>query len=120
MQRRGRKRNCLVYDLGGGTFDVTVLAIDDNELNVLSIGGDHHLGGKDFDDRIMNFFEEQVKLKHDIDISEIRKSKPNCASNAKPRSASSPDASPFRLRSRCVASTKRATTQGSRCRPKSS
>jgi molecular chaperone DnaK len=70
MQRRGRKRNCLVYDLGGGTFDVTVLAIDDNELNVLSIGGDHHLGGKDFDDRIMNFIEEQVKLKHDIDISE--------------------------------------------------
>src|SRR4028119_706546 len=69
MQRRGRKRNCLVYDLGGGTFDVTVLAIDDDELNVLSIGGDHHLGGKDFDDRIMNYVEEQVKAKHGIDIS---------------------------------------------------
>lgn len=70
ITRRGRRRNCLVYDLGGGTFDVTVLAIDDDELNVLSIGGDHHLGGKDFDDRIMNYIEEQVKEKHDIDISD--------------------------------------------------
>ncbi len=72
MTRRGRKRNCLVYDLGGGTFDVTILAIDDDELNVLSIGGDHHLGGKDFDDRIMNYVEEQVKAKHGIDISNDR------------------------------------------------
>jgi len=70
ITRRGRKRNCLVYDLGGGTFDVTVLAIDDDELNVLSIGGDHHLGGKDFDDRIMNYVEEQIREKHDIDISD--------------------------------------------------
>ncbi|HVF84615.1 MAG TPA: Hsp70 family protein, partial [Abditibacteriaceae bacterium] len=70
MTRRGRKRNCLVYDLGGGTFDVTILAIDDDELNVLSIGGDHHLGGKDFDDRIMNYVEEQVKEKYGVDISE--------------------------------------------------
>ena len=69
MTRRGRKRNCLVYDLGGGTFDVTILEIADDELNVLSIGGDHHLGGKDFDDRIMNYVEEQIKEKHDIDIS---------------------------------------------------
>jgi len=72
MTRRGRKRNCLVYDLGGGTFDVTILSIDDDELNVLSIGGDHHLGGKDFDDRIMNFVEEQVLEKYGIDISEDR------------------------------------------------
>jgi molecular chaperone DnaK len=80
MQRRGRKRNCLVYDLGGGTFDVTVLAIDDNELNVLSIGGDHHLGGKDFDDRIMNFVEEQVKAEaRQSDISEDKENRsPNC------------------------------------------
>ncbi len=70
MTRRGRKRTCLVYDLGGGTFDVTILAINDDELNVLSIGGDHHLGGKDFDDRIMNYVEEQIKAKYDIDISE--------------------------------------------------
>src|SRR4028119_2206679 len=70
MQRRGRKRNVLVYDLGGGTFDVTVLSVDDDELNVLSIGGDHHLGGKDFDDRIMNFIEEQVREKHGIDIGD--------------------------------------------------
>jgi molecular chaperone DnaK len=70
ITRRGRKRNVLVYDLGGGTFDVTILAIDDDELNVLSVGGDHHLGGKDFDDRIMNYVEEQIKEKHGIDIGD--------------------------------------------------
>ena len=63
ISRRGQRRNILVYDLGGGTFDVTILAIDNESLNVVAIGGDPHLGGKDWDDRIMNFIEEELKQK---------------------------------------------------------
>lgn len=63
ISRRGQMRNILVYDLGGGTFDVTILAIDSDSLNVLAVGGDPHLGGKDWDDRIMNFIEEELKEK---------------------------------------------------------
>ncbi|HEX9998661.1 MAG TPA: Hsp70 family protein [Abditibacterium sp.] len=54
------KRNILVYDLGGGTFDVTILEIDQDSLRVLAVGGDPYLGGKDFDDRIMNFVDERL------------------------------------------------------------
>lgn len=63
ISRRGRPRNILVYDLGGGTFDVTILAVDNDSLNVVAIGGDPHLGGKDFDDRVMNFIEDELKEK---------------------------------------------------------
>jgi molecular chaperone DnaK len=63
ISRRGRPRNILVYDLGGGTFDVTILAVDNDSMNVVAIGGDPHLGGKDFDDRVMNFIEDELKEK---------------------------------------------------------
>jgi len=72
INRRGNARKFLVYDLGGGTFDVTVLEIGHDELNVLSTGGDHKLGGKDFDDRIMNFIEEEVKERYKVDIGDDR------------------------------------------------
>jgi molecular chaperone DnaK len=69
INQRGRARKFLVYDLGGGTFDVTVLEIGDDELNVVSTGGDHKLGGKDFDDRIMNYVEEEIQERYKVDIS---------------------------------------------------
>lgn len=65
-----KERKCLVYDLGGGTFDVTILSVGGDQLNVLSIGGDHRLGGKDWDDRIIAYIEEHVKLQHNVDIGE--------------------------------------------------
>ena len=68
ISRRGRKRNILVYDLGGGTFDITVLTIDDDSLNVIAVGGDPHLGGKDFDDRIMNFIEDDLREKYGFEL----------------------------------------------------
>ena len=68
ISRRGRPRNILVYDLGGGTFDVTVLAIDNDSLNVLAVGGDPHLGGKDWDDRIMNFIENELSEKFGYEL----------------------------------------------------
>lgn len=49
----------LVYDLGGGTFDVTVLSITDDSIKVLATGGDHELGGKDWDDKILTYMTEQ-------------------------------------------------------------
>jgi len=52
-------RKIIVYDLGGGTFDVTVLEISDQTIKVLSTGGDHELGGKDWDDKILGYISEQ-------------------------------------------------------------
>jgi molecular chaperone DnaK len=69
ISRRGRNRRVLVYDLGGGTFDVTILQIADNEMNVLSVGGDHHLGGKDWDDRIIGYVEEEIEKRYQVSIA---------------------------------------------------
>ncbi len=60
MSKRGRKRNILVYDLGGGTFDVTVLAVSDEVYDVVAVGGNTQLGGKDFDDVLMNHLEGRI------------------------------------------------------------
>ena len=70
IQRRANNKKILVYDLGGGTFDVTILECQENDFNVLSVGGDHRLGGKDFDDRIVGFIEDRIKADHGVDISD--------------------------------------------------
>jgi heat shock protein 5 len=61
--------NVLVYDLGGGTFDVTVLTIDGGLFEVLSTNGDTHLGGEDFDHRVMDHFVNLIKKKYDFDVT---------------------------------------------------
>jgi heat shock protein 5 len=53
--------NVLVFDLGGGTFDVTILTIDEGVFEVLSTNGDTHLGGEDFDQRMMQYYVKQIK-----------------------------------------------------------
>jgi molecular chaperone DnaK len=58
------KEMVLVYDLGGGTFDITLISIEGNNITVLMTGGDHELGGKDWDDRIMQHFAEQFVQAH--------------------------------------------------------
>jgi molecular chaperone DnaK (HSP70) len=50
------EKNVLVYDLGGGTFDVSILTIDDTVFEVMATNGDTHLGGEDFDQRLINHF----------------------------------------------------------------
>lgn len=62
-------KNVLVFDLGGGTFDVTLLNIDDGTFDVLASHGDTHLGGEDFDQRIMQYFIKKIQKSADIDIS---------------------------------------------------
>jgi L1 cell adhesion molecule like protein len=62
-------RNILIFDLGGGTFDVTLLTIDDNIFEVKATAGDTHLGGEDFDNRMVNHFVQEFKRKHNKDMS---------------------------------------------------
>ena len=65
----GGEQNVLVFDLGGGTFDVTLLTIDQGVFEVLATNGDTHLGGSDFDQAVMNYFLGTIKQKSKKDIS---------------------------------------------------
>lgn len=69
LDREGAEVNVLVYDLGGSTFDVTVLSIDGGVFEVLATSGDTHLGGEDFDQRVMDHFIRLIRRKHGRDIS---------------------------------------------------
>merc|ERR1712136_666709 len=60
----GTEKNVLIFDLGGGTFDVSVLTIEDGIFEVKSTAGDTHLGGEDFDNRMVNHFLAEFKRKH--------------------------------------------------------
>jgi len=64
LEKKGAEQNILVFDLGGGTFDVTLLTIDNGVFEVLATNGDTHLGGEDFDQRIMKYFMKLFKKKH--------------------------------------------------------
>ncbi|GAB5591170.1 Hsp70 chaperone [Umbelopsis nana] len=63
------ERNVLIFDLGGGTFDVSLLTIEDGIFEVKATAGDTHLGGEDFDNRLVNHFVQEFKRKHKKDIS---------------------------------------------------
>ncbi len=65
---QSKEEKILVYDLGGGTFDVSILDIADGTFEVLSTAGDTHLGGDDFDNKIMNWLADNFKKEHNIDL----------------------------------------------------
>ncbi|KAL2550806.1 Mediator of RNA polymerase II transcription subunit 37f [Forsythia ovata] len=69
LDKKDGEKNILVFDLGGGTFDVSILTIDNGVFEVLATNGDTHLGGEDFDQRIMDYFIKLIKKKHGKDIS---------------------------------------------------
>ena len=73
MDKKGGEANVLVFDLGGGTFDVTLLTIDNGVFEVLATNGDTHLGGEDFDQRVMSYFIKMMKRKSDVDISKDKR-----------------------------------------------
>jgi heat shock protein 5 len=73
LDEKGEK-NILVYDLGGGTFDVSILAIDDGIFEVVATNGDTHLGGEDFDQRVMEHFLKLWKKKTGKDAASDKKS----------------------------------------------
>ena len=65
----GTPQKILVYDLGGGTFDVSVIEIGDQLIEVLATAGDNHLGGDDFDERLVNYMIEAYQKRERIDLS---------------------------------------------------
>jgi L1 cell adhesion molecule like protein len=70
---RVQQRTILVYDLGGGTFDVSLLKVNHGEFAVKAVGGDTHLGGEDFDNRLVKFLVEEFKRKHNKDLTKNAK-----------------------------------------------
>ena len=64
----GQAQKILVYDLGGGTFDVSIIEIGDHVIEVLATSGDNHLGGDDFDERIVQYLVEQFKKTEEINL----------------------------------------------------
>lgn len=73
LDKQDREENILVFDLGGGTFDVTLLSIDNGVFEVRATSGNTHLGGEDFDHRLMEFCMSQFKRQSGIDISKDKR-----------------------------------------------
>ena len=69
LDRKNQESNILVYDLGGGTFDVSILTIDEGVFEVIATSGDTHLGGEDFDQRTMDYFMKLFRRKSGKDAS---------------------------------------------------
>ncbi|KAG8724237.1 ATPase with role in protein import into the ER [Ceratobasidium sp. 395] len=69
LDKKGGESQIIVYDLGGGTFDVSLLSIDDGVFEVLATAGDTHLGGEDFDNRVIEHFVREYKKKTGTDVS---------------------------------------------------
>ena len=69
LDKTGDERQVIVYDLGGGTFDVSLLSIDNGVFEVLATAGDTHLGGEDFDHRVIQHFVKQYNKKNNVDIT---------------------------------------------------
>ncbi|MDO2162629.1 Hsp70 family protein, partial [Escherichia coli] len=65
-----RDEKILVFDLGGGTFDVSILELGDGVFDVLSTAGDNHLGGDDFDNKIIDYMVAEFKTENSIDLSQ--------------------------------------------------
>uniref|UniRef100_A0A8C8RN54 Heat shock protein 70 n=1 Tax=Pelusios castaneus TaxID=367368 RepID=A0A8C8RN54_9SAUR len=72
--RGERKHNILIFDLGGGTFDVSILRVDDGIFEVKATAGDTHLGGEDFDSRLVDHLVREFRRKHKEDVRQDKKS----------------------------------------------
>ncbi|HEX6461906.1 MAG TPA: molecular chaperone DnaK [Candidatus Saccharimonadales bacterium] len=70
LDKKAKNETIAVFDLGGGTFDVSILELGDGVFEVKSTNGDTHLGGEDFDNRIVNFFLDEFKKEHGIDLKD--------------------------------------------------
>jgi L1 cell adhesion molecule like protein len=69
LDKKGDEKNVLIFDLGGGTFDVSLLTIEEGIFEVKATAGDTHLGGEDFDNRMVDYFLQEFKRKHRKDMS---------------------------------------------------
>lgn len=71
--KKSEEQNIIIYDVGGGTLDVTLLTLDDGIFEVKATSGDTHLGGEDFDQNLVKYFAEEFKRKQKIDLSDSKK-----------------------------------------------
>merc|ERR1712176_558961 len=74
LDQKGDEKNVLIFDLGGGTFDVSLLTIEEGIFEVKSTAGDTHLGGEDFDNRMVDYFLQDFKRRHRKDMSQNQRS----------------------------------------------
>ena len=74
LDKKGGEQNVLIFDLGGGTFDVSLLTIEDGIFEVKATAGDTHLGGEDFDNRLVDYCVKEFKRKHRVDPSSNERS----------------------------------------------
>ena len=70
LDKKGAEKNVLIFDLGGGTFDVSLLTIEEGIFEVKATAGDTHLGGEDFDNRMVEYFTQEFKRKNRKDLGE--------------------------------------------------
>ncbi len=70
LDKQDTNEKILVYDLGGGTFDVSILELGDGVFEVLSTSGNNHLGGDDFDNRLVDYVLEEIKKSENVDLSD--------------------------------------------------
>tara|TARA_Y100000996_G_scaffold414509_1_gene405592 strand:+ start:663 stop:2543 length:1881 start_codon:yes stop_codon:yes gene_type:complete len=73
LDNKSEEKNVLIFDLGGGTFDVSLLNIDDGIFEVKATAGDTHLGGEDFDNLLVKYFSDEFKRKHKHDITDNKR-----------------------------------------------
>jgi len=73
-KKHNGERNVLIFDCGGGTFDVSILTIDESIFEVKATAGDTHLGGEDFDNKLVEYFVDEFKRKYKKDLTENKKS----------------------------------------------
>merc|ERR1712100_839226 len=69
LDKKGDEKTVLIFDLGGGTFDVSLLTIEEGIFEVKATAGDTHLGGEDFDNRLVEYFIQEFKRRHRKDIT---------------------------------------------------
>jgi len=74
LDKKGEEKNVLIFDLGGGTFDVSLLTIEEGIFEVKATAGDTHLGGEDFDNRMVDYFLQDFKRRHRKDMSQNQRS----------------------------------------------
>ena len=74
LDKKGKEKNVLIFDCGGGTHDVSILSIEDGIFEVKATAGDTHLGGEDFDNRMVEYFVAEIKKKFRKDISDNQRS----------------------------------------------
>ena len=74
LDKKNVNQNVLIFDCGGGTFDLSILNIDEGVFEVLSTAGNTHLGGEDFDNRLVDHFVTEFKRKHNLDLRSSAKS----------------------------------------------